>query len=80
MAKYIDADKFYNELDRMQTKRKECTVDYLDVFELLDKQPTADVEEVCRCKICGYSEQMNSLYCHYFNKNVDEDDFCSQGG
>ena len=46
MARYIDADKFYQKLDKTQTKRKECTVDYLEVFEMLDDIPTADVVEV----------------------------------
>ncbi len=50
------------------------------IVEFLNSIPDADVVEVCRCKECDYSEQMDSLYCHYFNKNVDEDDFCSQGG
>ena len=66
MARYIDADMLYDKLDKMQTKRKECTVDYLEVFEMLDKIPTAEVVEVKHsrwenisgfdvCNICGTS-------------------------
>ena len=37
--------------------------------------------EGVRCKECIYSEQVgNVLYCNCFNRNVSEDDFCSQGG
>ena len=41
----------------------------------------SDLVEVTRCKDCGCSEEIDGiLYCTYFNKNVDSDDFCSNGG
>ncbi len=41
----------------------------------------ADFEKVTRCKDCYNVEDLDgTLYCWYFNKNVYEDDFCSNGG
>ena len=43
-------------------------------------QNKADVVEVVRCKDCSYSADIDGvLYCDYFNKNVNEDDYCSNG-
>jgi hypothetical protein len=47
----------------------------------IDKAPVVDVEKVTRCKDCYNVEALDgTLYCWYFNKNVYEDDFCSNGG
>lgn len=41
----------------------------------------ANFQEVTRCKDCYNVEDLDgTLYCWYFNKNVYEDDFCSNGG
>lgn len=81
MARYIDIEGAgIGKANREKFLVPEFADGWNAVLKILDKEPTADVVEVCRCKDCGYSEKMNSLYCNYFNKNVDEDDFCSQGG
>lgn len=45
----------------------------------------ADFVEVTRCKDCPNSDLIDGFrgevrYCHYYNHNVYDDDFCSQGG
>lgn len=47
----------------------------------LFKIPAADVVEVVRCKDCNNSAEVacGVMYCCYFNKNVEEDDYCSNG-
>lgn len=41
----------------------------------------SDLVEVTKCKDCSCSKEIdNVLYCTYFNKNVDANDFCSNGG
>ena len=49
---------------------------------IIDKiETTESVECFTKCEHCCNSEEMDSvLYCHYFNKNVDKEGFCSYGG
>ena len=69
----IDYQSKYN-----LTERIEAYEDALDMIKYLS--PT-DVEEVTRCKDCWNAEDVDGvLYCNYFNHNVYEDDFCSNGG
>lgn len=58
---------------------------YNDVLDMIGYSKFDDVEEVTRCKDCYNSEVIDGCYgecryCHYYNHNVDDDDFCSQGG
>lgn len=44
-------------------------------------KPTADVVEIVRCKDCNNCEMLEDVYyCNYFNRNVDEGDYCSNWG
>ena len=81
MARYIDVDN----LAEMINARAEMLVEGKEAFFCvagwLNKLPTADVVEVVRCKDCCNSEQCGSvLYCTHFSHNVEENDYCSQGG
>jgi hypothetical protein len=48
-------------------------------------KPAADTVEVVRCKDCRLHEEVEGilggtcLYCSYWNKDVDPDEFCSKG-
>lgn len=47
--------------------------------------PTADVEEVTRCKDCRQSCYVSgmfgeSLFCTYWNRDTDENGYCHEGG
>ena len=78
MARYIDADKLK---DRIKAScafpnigqdgyfLQDCTID------LIDKQPTADVVEVVRCKDCRNRIEKNWSKCH----GRKPYDFCSDG-
>ena len=53
MARYIDADLLDDEYYELYHHGTVAVKSVLDVFKkLLDKQPTADVVEVVRCKDC----------------------------
>lgn len=88
MARYIDADKLKNRIKASCVFPnigqdgyflQNCTID------LIDKQPTADVVEVVRCKDCKQKGGFQA--CHgktiYFCKLhkfcVGKNDFCSCG-
>ena len=77
MSRYIDADNYKKDLIQLG---------FLPalVVSVLDKQPTADVVEVVRCKDCkhwatgyGYCRKMgvNS----YGDSPVGRNDYCSYG-
>ena len=50
MARYIDADKMRE--DWLEDGENEYVYDANSVLESIDRQPTADVVEVVRCKEC----------------------------
>lgn len=82
MARYIDADKLYAEMEDLyehHIEMRNFSADgaVADCLDILDKQPTADVVEVVRCKDCKRQEQC----CEFImisgkDKNID---FCSYG-
>ena len=47
----------------------------------ISRIPTADVEEVVRCRDCIHCEAgaYTLLYCEYFDWGINADDFCSYG-
>ena len=69
----IDYQSKYNSTERIEA--------YEDVLDMIKYSSSIDVEKVTRCKDCHDAEDLDgTLYCWYFNKNVYEDDFCSNGG
>ena len=80
MSRYIDADKYKQDL---------IQVGFLPalVVRVLDKQPTADVVEVVRCKDCKHCAlteegeyNPEDIVCGYFmTDGMQADDFCSYG-
>lgn len=55
--------------------------DIVLIAKAIDLIPTADVVEIVRCKDCNNCEMLEDVYyCNYFNRNVDEDDYCSNWG
>lgn len=81
MARYVDVNKVYDEAKNgYHSDFARCSADLTSLREVLEDTPTADVVDVVRCKDCCNSEQCgNVLYCSYFNHNVEENDYCSQG-
>lgn len=80
MARYIDADKFEQAI-----KGKEVFQGYFDngfIYDELNRQPTADVVEVVRCKDCVAKKQNSNLepfVCARNNILVYDNCFCSYG-
>ncbi len=82
MAEYIDKQEAKDELlawavciQRPQYLRSE------DAMCVLDCIPTADVEQVTRCKDCYQSVAIGEvLHCTYWNKDTDENGYCHEGG
>ena len=77
MARYIDADALEKEI------KLEASEDIARaVIRIIDRQPTADVVEVVRCKDCKYYV---ANYCARDIKGrtnmfyMESDDFCSYG-
>ena len=75
MSRYIDADEAKKDADE---RGMEFFIDLTDVDEMkrfLDDQPTADVEEVVRCKNCKFRYSTTCFAKH----ETSENDFCSCG-
>lgn len=54
-------------------------------YSIIKNQPTADVQEVVRCKDCSFYEEIDyfpdgkKYVCKLFNGQMQENDFCSYG-
>ena len=92
MARYIDADNLINELSAacMPIYEKGITGilgDNSSIADIINEQPTADVQEVVRCKDCRhatfYSCKNDACYkriiCEYEIGTDDEDFYCVYG-
>lgn len=50
-------------------------------YQLICEAPTADVEQVTRCKDCYQSVVIGEvLHCTYWGKDTDENGYCHEGG
>ncbi len=54
MKEYIDKDKLIGDLLDRKYSTAESKIEYGEVIYLIQKQPTAEVQEVVRCKDCVY--------------------------
>ena len=89
MARYIDADILIEALtEEFEFEATLCTKKENMWFKRgincairnVDRIPTADVEEVVRCKDCGRSAKYKDYYlCGVDNRAVNADSFCSYG-
>lgn len=73
MSRYIDREDLLKNL-------KQFAPEHLTplIVMLIEKQPTADVVEVVRCKDCKYLSK-NKFYCKYFNIAIIDNGFCYRG-
>ena len=94
MSRYIDADKTLEELqEEIDFDTPMYTEEQNKYFEMglrcayrdVQKQPTADVVEVVRCKDCAYYREETS-YClnprcssSFYGHRVKENHYCSYG-
>ena len=93
MPRYIDADKAMDEINRIGGHNL-CEWETIGVKALIDRQPTADVVEVVRCKDCRYWEEIGFDpiteytfgYCRHYQWQDEENsretngqDYCSYG-
>lgn len=75
MPRYIDADELKRVLADAGLIRSD-----LIALRHIDEIPTADVQEVVRCKDCVYFvEDLKCLYCDLLGSITHKDDFCSSG-
>jgi hypothetical protein len=93
MSRYIDADKLIEHLDaKSKTDYEMGLYNHGALTEsfirFVERQPTADVVEVVRCKDCkyykvretaGYGVRSVKSCCRSANKRVNEEDYCSYG-
>lgn len=77
MSKYIDADALVRRLKHSPLFLG-TNMQFKDgVIDLVEKQPTADVVEVVRCKDCIHSSYYGKI-CHYsVGRDVSPDHYCS---
>lgn len=86
MPEYIEREETVSEmLDAM------CGTGYQQrAIDVINRQPAADVVEVCRCKDCGYFKrsvsalfpETNCFICdspYGMKRNIKETDYCSCG-
>ena len=84
MAEYINRAELIENLNKFAPEHYNALIN-----QLITKQPTADVEEVVRCKDCKWcyekrTKRNNQLmrFCMRMDGNeyqVNENDFCSYG-
>ena len=86
MARYIDADLLTDKLEELQFNAPVMTpvMKIYNVIELVEDQPTADVEEVVRCKDCKHYEfeKFNKEdwgYCWFNDTHFEANGFCTYG-
>ncbi len=84
MPRYIDADALIIEIDMSE---EISAYDAIVFEEMVNKQPTADVVEVVRCKNCKYYLRSNEkcelldtrLHFYETDNTWTEDAFCAWG-
>jgi hypothetical protein len=90
MARYIDADKLTDKLEELQFDAPVMTpvMKIYNVIELVEDQPTADVEEVVRCKDCAYYVPLGdnyeykgkkAMHCFLWAKCTGDNYYCADG-
>lgn len=84
MPDYIEREALQeNFIEHMQNDRMACPIiKTLEVLEIIENQPTADVVPVVRCKDCiwSYKNTFNGRFgCHCLNIYVNENDYCCYG-
>lgn len=89
MARYIDADKLINYLKDLQKPQDigfneesiMVSINLKSLVEKIESLPTADVEEVVRCKDCvhykPFLHKKNRKYCFKFDHTTTAEEFCS---
>lgn len=97
MSRYIDADKLkevitandYLLIDHINSKDRGMFT--VGIMQAIDEQPTADVEEVVRCKYCKHNAanwehdeldatDYTDIVCDYWmSDGLEPDDWCSYG-
>ena len=82
MSRYIDVDKFIEDLGFENTEQeREENIGEIVTLEDFDRQPTEDVIKVVRCKDCKYLmfSDMYGVCSQAHTRLVRLDDFCSYG-
>lgn len=82
MKEYIERTAVLESLGYEENRRGDVLPG--STFDLILKEPVADVVEVVRCKNCRFFSGRQECYCHAADENgtpifVREDDFCSYG-
>lgn len=78
MARYIDAEKLKLDLKDLPEQER---IEYMGIYDVINFQPTADVQEVIYCKNCkNYCKFENgAVVCEEFYRYTKDTDFCSRG-
>jgi hypothetical protein len=76
--RYIDADKVMEEIYRIGGHNL-CEWDTIGVKALIDRQPTAEVVAVVRCKDCIYSSYYGKICHHGVGRDVEPEHYCGYG-
>ena len=79
MPRYIDTDELKVDYFVPSTSTGTVNTQYVSLFQILNA-PTADVQEVIRCKDCKHRHQTTCpfLIANAYKTSSDED-FCSMG-
>ena len=87
MRRYIDEDRLYSNIEeKYKVAQGDAREAYNDVLDTICEIPTADVQEVIRCKDCKYSCEEKPVFgitdysCIKLGIHcLDANDFCSYG-
>ncbi len=96
MTKYIDAEEFIEDIkaentnlmmDGLKGTPRRMALSAKDVIERINEIPTADVQEVVRCKDCKYCQTLKykprDIYMcverFNYTEETDPDGFCHRG-
>lgn len=80
MKEYIDKDSLVGAFLEKVYSTTESKIEYGDAINLIQKQPTADVQEVVRCEQCKKHTLKNgSFWCKIHMEPVYGNNFCCWG-
>lgn len=79
MKEYIERTQLLKNLGYDEKRRADVLPG--STFDIVLKEPAADVVKVVRCRECAYATRPgdNIIYCDNFERDMVPDDYCSVG-
>lgn len=78
---YIEREALISDIKELPEQER---IEYMGIYDCIKSHPTADVQEVVRCKDCSYFckatvNKKGFLICPASGMDITNNDFCSYG-